>query len=44
MHIILKKSTSLRNQKFMIQSTLINLHLNKYSHYYPFAVKLDRFA
>ena len=29
----------------MIQSTLINLHPNKYSqefHYYPFAVKLDR--
>ena len=29
----------------MIQPTLINLHPNEYSqksHYYPFAVKLDR--
>ena len=35
----------LSNQKFKIQSTLINLHPNDYSqkfHYYPFAVKLDR--
>ena len=31
----------------MIEPTLINLHPNKYSqqfHYYPFAVRLDRFA
>ena len=35
----------LRNQKCMIQPTLINLHPNEYSqelYYYPFAVKLDR--
>ena len=34
----------LSNQKFEIQSTLINLHPKEYSqefHYYPFAVKLD---
>ena len=39
------KCVSLRNQKCMIQPTLINLHPNEYSqefHYYPFAVKLDR--
>ena len=39
------KWVSLNNQKCMIQSTLINLHPNAYSHefhYYPFAVKLDR--
>ena len=31
----------------MIQSTLINFHTNEYSqefHYYPFAVKLDRYV
>ena len=31
----------------MIQLTLINLHPNEYSqelHYYPFAVKLDRYV
>ena len=35
----------LRNQKCMIQPTLIILHNNEYSqefHYYPFAVKLGR--
>ena len=35
---------SLSNQKYMIQSTLINLYPNECSqefHYYPFAVKLD---
>ena len=39
------KSVSLRNQKCMIQPTVINLYPNKYSqecHYYPFLVKLDR--
>ena len=38
------KCILLRNQKCIIQLTLINLHPNKYSqefHYYPFAVKLD---
>ena len=41
------KCVSLSNQKCMIQPTLINLHPNECSqelHYYPFAVKLDRFA
>ena len=41
------KCVSLSNQKCMIQSTLINFHTNEYSqefHYYPFAVKLDRYA
>ena len=36
---------SLSNQKFMTQSTLIDLHPNEYSqdfYYYPFEVKLDR--
>ena len=36
---------SLRNQKCMIQSTLINLHPNEYSQelrYYSFAVSLNR--
>ena len=36
------KCLSLRNQKCMIQLTLINLHPNESSqefHYYPFAVK-----
>ena len=36
---------SLRNQKRMIQLSLINLHANEYSqefHCYPFVVKLDR--
>ena len=36
---------SLSHQKYMIQTTLINLHPNEYSqefHYYPFVVKLDR--
>ena len=34
------------NQKWEIQPTLINLHPNEYSrelHYYPFAVKLDKY-
>ena len=41
------KCVSLSNQKCMIQPTLINLHPNEYSqefHYYPFAVKLDRYV
>ena len=41
------KCISLRNQKCMIQATLINLHTKEYSqefHYYPFLVKLDRCA
>ena len=36
---------SLSNQKCIIQPTLINLHLNEYSHEfpcYPFGIKLDR--
>ena len=40
------KCVSLRNQKYVIQPTLINLHPSKYNqefHYYPFAVKLDRY-
>ena len=39
------KYMSLRNQKYMIQPTLINLYSNEYSqefHYYSFAIKLDR--
>ena len=39
------KCVSLRNQKCMIQPTVINLNPNEYSqknHYYPFVVKLDR--
>ena len=39
------KSVSLRNKKCNVQSTLINLHSNKYNqefHYYPLAAKLDR--
>ena len=38
------KCVSLSNQKCMTQSTLINLHCNKYSqefHYYLCKVKLD---
>ena len=41
------KCMSLSNQKCIIETTLINLHPNKYSqefHYYPFAVKLDRYV
>ena len=41
------KCISLSNQKYMIQPILINLHPNEYSeefHYYPFSVKLDRWA
>ena len=40
-----KKYVLLRNQKYMIQPTLVNLHPNEYSqefHYYPLVVKLDR--
>ena len=40
------KCVTLRNQKYVIQPTLINLHPSKYNqefHYYPFAVKLDRY-
>ena len=39
------KCMLLSNQKYMIQPTLINLHLIEYIqefHYYPFPVKLDR--
>ena len=39
------KCISLSNQKCMIQSTLIHLHLNEYRqelHYYPLTVKLGR--
>ena len=39
------KCSSLSNQKCANQSTLINLDPNEYnqeSHYYPFAIKLDR--
>ena len=39
------KCMSLSNQKYKIQPTLINLHLNEYSQefwYYLFAIKLDR--
>ena len=39
------KCISLRNQKCMVQPTLINLHSNKYNqefHCYPSAVKLYR--
>ena len=38
------KCVLLSNQKYMTQSTLINLHPNEYNeefHYYPFAVKLN---
>ena len=41
------KCVSLSNQECMTQPTLINLHPNEYGqefHYYPFAVKLDRYA
>ena len=40
------KSVLLSNQKFMIQPTNINVHLNAYSqefHYYPFLIKWDRY-
>ena len=40
------KCVYLSNQKLRIQPTLINLHHNKYSqelHYYPSAIKLDKF-
>ena len=39
------KCTSLSNQEYMIQTTLISLHPNEYNqefNYYPFAIKLDR--
>ena len=39
------KYVSIIDQKCMTQSTLVNLHPNEHSkesHYYPFAVKLDR--
>ena len=38
------KRVSLRNQKYMTQPTLINLHPNLYSqefHYYSFSIKLE---
>ena len=41
------KCVPLINKKCMIQPTLINLCPNEYSqgfYYYPFAIKLDRFA
>ena len=40
-----RKCVPLGNLKCKIQSTLINLHLNKYNQvlqYYPFVVKLDK--
>ena len=39
------KCVLLSNQKYEIQTTLVNLHPTEYNqelHYYPFAVKLDR--
>ena len=41
------KCVLLSNQKCKTQFSLINLHPNEYSqefHYYPFAVKLDRYV
>ena len=41
------KCVSLGNQKYMIQSTLIDLHPNEYNqelNHYPFVVKLDRWV
>ena len=41
------KCVSLSNQEYMAQPTLINFHPNEYSqefHYYPLAVKLDRYV
>ena len=41
------KCVSLRNQKCIIEPTLINLYPNEYGeelHYYPFVVKLERFV
>ena len=41
------KCVSLSNQKYELQSTLINLHPNEYSHelnYYSSAVKLEKCA
>ena len=41
------KCVLLSNHKCVTQPTLINLHPNEYSqefHYYPFAVKLDRYV
>ena len=35
------KFVSLSNQKFEIQSTLIDLHPNEYTQYHPFVVNLD---
>ena len=40
------KCVSLSNQKYTIQSSLINLHPNEYTKklwYYPFAFNLDRY-
>ena len=42
---LIKRGTSLSNEKCMFQPTLINFHLNEYCqefHYYPLPVKLDR--
>ena len=44
---IVNASTHTKCQKCEIQPTLINLHPNEYNqelHYYPFAVKLDRYV
>ena len=41
------KCMSLSSQKYMVHHALINLYLNEYIyelHYYPFAVKLDRYV
>ena len=38
---------SLSNKKCKLPPTLINLHPNEYSqelHYYPFAIKLDKYV
>ena len=41
------KCVLLSNQKYMTEPTFINLHPNEYTqelHYYPFAVKLNRYV
>ena len=47
MHLIIQKSVTLSNQKYMTQPTLINSYPNEYSqeyNHYPFVEKLDRFV
>ena len=46
MVVTIAKYVSLSNRKYKIQPTIINLHPNEYSqelHYYPFAIKLDKY-